>query len=50
RAGRIVSALDVTGHQGRGDVGAWRAALREAGAAIAADLHVTSRFVPVPVT
>ncbi|MEV3853879.1 helix-turn-helix domain-containing protein [Streptomyces sp. NPDC050095] len=47
-AGRVVSALDVTAHQGREDTAAWLAALRDAGAAIAADLHVTSRFVPVP--
>jgi IclR family pca regulon transcriptional regulator len=49
RAGQVVSALDVTAHQGRGSTGAWAGALRAAGAAIAADLHVTSRFVTVPV-
>ncbi|WWQ65487.1 hypothetical protein V2W30_20630 [Streptomyces sp. Q6] len=49
RAGRIVSALDVTAHQGRGGDAGWRDALRAAGARIEADLHVTSRFVTVPV-
>ncbi|MGY0485622.1 IclR family transcriptional regulator domain-containing protein [Streptomyces sp. WG-D5] len=49
RAGRVVSALDVTAHQGRGDDAAWAAALTETAARIAADLHVTSRFVTVPV-
>ncbi|MEV1019948.1 helix-turn-helix domain-containing protein [Streptomyces sp. NPDC050264] len=49
RDGRIVSALDVTAHQGRGDTDAWTDALRTAAASVAADLHVTSRFVPVPV-
>ncbi|WP_425831904.1 IclR family transcriptional regulator domain-containing protein [Streptomyces fractus] len=48
RAGRVVSALDVTAHQGRGDDDAWAEALRETAALIAADLHVTSRFVSVP--
>ncbi|MGY0017466.1 IclR family transcriptional regulator domain-containing protein [Streptomyces sp. cg35] len=48
RAGRVVSALDVTAHQGRGDTAEWTGALRATGAAIAADLHVTSRFVTVP--
>ncbi|MEV5606874.1 helix-turn-helix domain-containing protein [Streptomyces sp. NPDC052225] len=48
RAGRVVSALDVTAHQGRGEDGAWREALRAAGARIEAELHVTSRFVSVP--
>ncbi|MGP3773026.1 IclR family transcriptional regulator domain-containing protein [Streptomyces sp. SDT5-1] len=48
RAGRMVSALDVTAHQGRGDDGAWAAALTESAQRIAADLHVTSRFVSVP--
>ncbi|MFJ9039685.1 helix-turn-helix domain-containing protein [Streptomyces sp. NPDC102406] len=47
--GRTVSALDVTAHQGRGSADAWGDALRETGAAIDADLHVTARFVPVPV-
>ncbi|WP_327655916.1 IclR family transcriptional regulator domain-containing protein [Streptomyces sp. NBC_00483] len=49
RAGRVVSALDVTAHQGRGDDDAWTEALRDTAALIAADLHVTSRFVSVPV-
>ncbi|MFZ3595618.1 IclR family transcriptional regulator domain-containing protein [Streptomyces sp. BH104] len=49
RAGRVVSALDVTAHQGRGDDTAWAAELTEAAERIAADLHVTSRFVTVPV-
>ncbi|MFJ8823953.1 helix-turn-helix domain-containing protein [Streptomyces sp. NPDC102467] len=49
RDGRVVSALDVTAHLGRGDTDAWTDALRAAAAAIVADLHVTSRFVPVPV-
>lgn len=49
RAGRVVSALDVTAHQGRGDDEAWTEALRDTAALIAADLHVTSRFVSVPV-
>ncbi|MFI0238341.1 helix-turn-helix domain-containing protein [Streptomyces sp. NPDC016845] len=48
RDGRVVSALDVTGHQGRGATGDWARALRATGAAVAADLHVTSRFVAVP--
>ncbi|WP_372341239.1 helix-turn-helix domain-containing protein [Streptomyces sp. CC224E] len=49
RAGRVVSALDVTAHQGRGDDDAWTEALTETAQRIAADLHVTSRFVTVPV-
>ncbi|MFD7295971.1 helix-turn-helix domain-containing protein [Streptomyces sp. NPDC059897] len=49
RAGRVVSALDVTAHQGRGDDAAWAAELTGAAERIAADLHVTSRFVTVPV-
>ncbi|MFJ9176792.1 helix-turn-helix domain-containing protein [Streptomyces sp. NPDC102360] len=49
RAGVPVSALDVTAHQGRGDDDAWAQALRDTAALIAADLHVTSRFVNVPV-
>ncbi|MFZ3569562.1 IclR family transcriptional regulator domain-containing protein [Streptomyces sp. BH097] len=49
RAGRVVSALDVTAHQGRGDDAAWAAELTAAAERIAADLHVTSRFVTVPV-
>ncbi|MFI7385156.1 helix-turn-helix domain-containing protein [Streptomyces sp. NPDC049813] len=48
RAGRVVCALDVTAHQGRGSARAWSGALAETAAAITADLHVTSRFVPVP--
>ncbi|MGW0683247.1 IclR family transcriptional regulator domain-containing protein [Streptomyces sp. NPDC002754] len=49
RAGHVVSALDVTAHQGRGDDDTWAEALRDTAALIAADLHVTSRFVSVPV-
>ncbi|WP_374215151.1 IclR family transcriptional regulator domain-containing protein [Streptomyces longispororuber] len=48
RAGRVVSALDVTAHRRRGEPDAWAAALHETAARIAADLHVTSRFVSVP--
>ncbi|MFI5658230.1 helix-turn-helix domain-containing protein [Streptomyces sp. NPDC051684] len=49
RAGHVVSALDVTAHQGRGDDAAWAAELTGTAERIAADLHVTSRFVSVPV-
>ncbi|WP_353943469.1 helix-turn-helix domain-containing protein [Streptomyces sp. HUAS MG91] len=48
RDGRVVSALDVTAHRGRGERTAWAAALRATAARIEADLRVTSRFVAVP--